>query len=164
MPGQFKYIGFSRVEIHDEVLFAPSGSIGRWAKKVAAKNTIETKKAAPVNKRTNKFPGNFPRGYLRSQISSSVDREGPKIIGIATESRAPYTIYVIQGTGTQYFRDAAGRFAKGGFPLPANNFGDFRRARIIRGQAANNFLVKGLAGTARTHPSLGGVGFKRFNT
>lgn len=163
MPGQFKYVGFSRVELHDEVLFAPTATIGRWASQVAAKNTVETKKAAPVNKRSNKFPGNFPIGYLRSQISSSVDREGPKILGITTRSDAPYSIYVIQGTNTQYFRDSLGRFAKGGFPLPANNFGFFRRARVIRGQKANNFMLNGLTRTSFTHRSLAGATFKRFN-
>lgn len=164
MPGQFSFVGYSHVELHDEVLFAPTGQVRRWAKTVARENTVQTKAAAPVNKRTNKFPGNFPRGYLRSQISSSVDAEGPKVLGISTSSGAPYSLYVIRGTSTQYFRDQLGRFTTGGFPLPANNFGSFRRVSVIRGQRANNFLLKGLAGTASRHPSLVGARFLHFDT
>lgn len=164
MPGgRFKYIGYSSIEIHDEVLFAPGGQVTNWAHRVAVANTRNTKKAAPVNKRTRKFPGDTPVGWLRSQIGSGVSRDGAKILGIETWSNADYTIYVVKGTNTQYFRDSLGRFSRGGFPLPANNYGNFKRVRIIRGQKPNNFFLKGLAATARTHPSLGGVGFKRFD-
>lgn len=160
MPGQFRYIGLVNIEIHDEVLFLPSGPIRNWARKVAAAQTRNTKAEAPVNKRTNKFPGNLPVGSLRNMISSSVQTEGPKIVGVTTTSAAPYSIYVIRGTNPQYFRDAGGRFAKGGFPLPANNFGGFRRVSRIDGQRANNFMTRGLAKTGRAHPSLRQAGSK----
>lgn len=161
-----KIVGPVAIEIHDEKLFHGRGAVNVWANRLAATNTRNTKKAAPVNKRTRKFPGNPPRGHLKANISSSVTHLGTKVIGIDTHSKAKYSIFVIRGTKTQYRRDVLGRFAPNavGFPLPANNFGPFRRSQRIRGQKANNFMVEGLRLTATTHPAIRGASrkFMRF--
>jgi len=159
-----RMIGPVAVEIHDEVLFAPGGQIRKWSQGVAISNTKNTKTAAPLNKRTRKFPGNPPRGTLKRLISSNVKMEGPKVIGIETRSDAPYSVYVIKGTHTQWSRDVLGRFtdAARGFALPSNNYGRYRHVQRVRGQKANNFLVKGLAKTAIRHPALGGAKFRTW--
>jgi hypothetical protein len=151
-----RIVGPVAIEVHAEILFAPGGQIRRWASGVAREQTANTKAEAPVNKRTRKFPGNPPRGYLKSTISSSVTSVTPLSLAIDTSTDADYAVYVIKGTSTRYARDALGRFgfAAEGFPLPTNNFGKFRRVQRVRGQKPNNFFVRGKNRTARNHPSL----------
>lgn len=149
------------IEIHDDALFHGNGDVNKWAKKVALAQQRNTVKAAPINKRTRKFPGNPPRGHLKASINTNKRMMGRKIIGIDTYSNARYSIYVIKGTKTQYRRGAGGRFAAaypGGFPLPRNNYGPFKRVQRIRGQSANNFMLVGLQHTAVAHPAIKGAG------
>lgn len=152
------------IEIHDERLFVSGGMVRKWAQGIAIAQTRNTKKEAPLNKRTRKFPGNPPRGTLKRLVSSNVKMQGPKVIGIETRSDAPYSLYVIKGTSTQYSRDVLGRFttAERGFALPSNNYGRYRKVQRVRGQKANNFMLRGLARTAVKHPSLGGKSFRTF--
>ncbi len=144
--------------LDDEKLFLPGHTVHRWATGIAREQTRNTKRAAPLNKRTRKFPGNLPRGSLKGMISSKTERDATRILSITTVSKAPYTIFVHGGTRTTFARDKLGRFADARFPLPANNFGRFRRVQRIRGQKANPFLVRGLQATAIRHPSLRGAG------
>lgn len=165
-----RYVGPISIEIHDEVLFMPGGDVHNWAGKVRAAQTRNTKNAAPLNRRMNKNRGQPPRGSLKAMISSSLEREGSKILGITTRSDAPYTMYVVGGTRTQYRRQSGGRFGSG-FSLPPNA-GFTRNANAgiksfdptkstgrtivqkVAGQPANNFMKAGLIRTGRTHPSL----------
>lgn len=160
MVTHINYVGPVVIEIHDEVLFYGSGDVSKWATKVAAAQTRNIKKAAPVNKRTHKFPGNPPRGHLRASINSSKRMMGTKIIGIDTYSNARYSMFVIGGTRDQIARSTLGTFlpAKGtGFALPRNNYGPFKWRQKVRGQKANNFMLTGMRRTAVTHPSIAGA-------
>lgn len=47
-----RYQGPIILELHDEVLFARGHLIHRWATGIAREMTINSKKEAPVNKRT----------------------------------------------------------------------------------------------------------------
>lgn len=169
-----RYVGPVSVEIHDEVLFLPGGAINNWAQKVRSAQTRNTRNAAPLNRRTNKNRGQPPVGTLKAGISSRVTMDATKIVGITTTSSAPYSMFVIGGTRTQWHRGAGGRFA-GGFSLPYNagftrnanagikNFDPTRGTgrtivQKVAGQPANNFMREGLRRTGMTHPALRGAG------
>lgn len=149
------------IEIHDEVLFIPGGEISRWVYGVASELHFYTLAEAPLNKRPNKTSGEPPPGHLISMLDSDVTQAG-KVFSINESSRAHYTRYVIEGTGTIIARDAGGRFASPGegrgMYLPANpGYGRGRWRQRVRGQRANNFLGRAYDLTARKHPALKGV-------
>lgn len=153
-----------KIEIHDEVLFHGEGAVAKWTRGLKKEMQFEVHSAAPLNRRTHKFPGNPPVGNLRRKIKTSIATEGDKVIGITTVSGANYTQFVIDGTKTQYKRIPKGQagggrfdFAAGGFPLPSNNFGRYRRVQRVRGQKANNFLLTGYNRVALRHSALVGM-------
>lgn len=155
-------------EEHDEVMYLPGGIVNRWVHTVASEMYFWMEREVPVNKRVNKTSGQPPVGTLRAMLFSDVDQFGPHELQITAGSRAPYTRYVVEGTGTIYSRSArgeGGRFVSlgeggegGGMYLPANpGYGGARWRQHVRGQAANNFIGRAYDMTARVHPSLRGV-------
>jgi hypothetical protein len=141
-------------EIHDEVLFLPGHTVSRWVHEVASELHFYTIQQAPMNKRPNKTSGEPPPGHLISSLQSEVIQVG-RTFSITENSRAHYTRYVIEGTGTIYARGPGGQFGAAeegsGMYLPANpGYGRGRWRQRVRGQKANNL-------TARKHPALKGI-------
>lgn len=155
-------------EEHDEVMYAPGGIVHRWVHEVASEMFFWMEREVPVNKRVNKTAGEPPVGTLRAMIFSDVDRIGVREFQISAGSRAPYTQYVVKGTGPIFAapRAASGQFiplgegdeAFGGMYLPANpGYGRARWRQRVRGQDANNFIGRAYDHTARAHPALRGT-------
>lgn len=161
----------SAIIVTDEVLFTDAGSIGRWRTSVASQMTRNSKAAAPVNSRVVKSRANaaYPVGSLRNLISTHTRNVTLRQFEIVTESRAPYSLYVIKGTSTIYAKSArvpagtreGGRFAPigkglGGMYVPPGHGMGAMFRRQVRGQKANNFLAAGFDRTAARHSSLRG--------
>lgn len=147
------------IVVDDLKLFAPYGTIGRWAATVNSEMFFHAQRNAPINKRPNKTSGQPPVGSLLASIRGDLDRVGPRQFQMHTSVNVPYAMYVIMGTSAIYARGSGGRFstAEGGMYLPANpGFGRARWRQRVRGQKANNFLEKAFAATARAHPSIKG--------
>lgn len=159
------------IVVTDEVLFSPAGDIGRWRASVAAQMTRNAKAAAPVNSRSVKSRANaaYPVGSLRRLISSHTRNITLRRFEIITESAAPYSLYVIKGTGRIYSRSArvpkgeegAGQFTpigwgSGGMYIPQGAGHKALIRQSVSGQKANNFLAAGFDRTARRHSSLSG--------
>jgi hypothetical protein len=116
-----------------------------------------------MNKRPNKTSNSPPPGHLISMLNSDVTQVG-KVFDIVERSRASYSRYVIEGTGTIYARSpdrkgfATAGEGGGAMYLPANpGYGRGRWRQRVRGQSANNFLGRAYDLTARTHPALKGI-------
>lgn len=77
-----------RVVIFDEHLYRPTGMVGKWMTKITTRFTAEAVKAAPKD-----------TGYLAAGISGDVNQIGPKLVQGLISSDAPYTMFVIRGTG-----------------------------------------------------------------
>lgn len=149
------------IVVTDTKLFNRTGDIGRWAERVNLAMVANTKREAPhgaTSGRIHKTSG-LPAGYLRANIFGDVQRVGPRQLQTTISSLAPYSLYVLKGTGPIYVRDARGRFgtAEGGMWLPGNpGWGKGRWRQHVRGQQSNNFFERGFDRTARTHSSLRG--------
>lgn len=77
-----------RVVIFDEHLYRPTGMVGFWMNKVTTRFVAEAITAAPKD-----------TGYLAAGISGDVNQIGPKQVQGVISSDAPYTMFVIRGTG-----------------------------------------------------------------
>jgi hypothetical protein len=170
-------LGPVRVEVHDERLYAHGHLVDKFVRKLAAETTGHTRRHAPRNKRTRKFPKAPPIGTLKRLIASTVDRVETRVVGFSTQADAPYAVYVHQGTGrirgrwaagtigprftTQDVGPVGGRFRKGGIPLPNNNWGPYRRVSSVKGQPANPFIIKGMADTGKRHEAMRGANIMR---
>jgi hypothetical protein len=160
MVRRIVYNGPILVEIHDEVLFLPTGSVGRWKASVRRQSEILTRMKTPVNKRSWKWPNQPARGTLQQSIASrTTGGLAAKRFSIITSANAPYALYVHEGTKTPIFaknRSAGGQFgtAETGMALPPNNFGRFRRRQRVRGQDANPFLIEGMKSVSAVHPAV----------
>ena len=180
MARRIRYVGPTLIELHTEVLFLPTGPIGRWKRSVERTTREASRLAAPVNKRANKNPaspsnpyGGTPRGHLRSTIHSDVTGS-LKRFWIDVYASAPYALFVHQGTGPIFSRGPGGRFgrAREGMVLPANVVGGkvYQRGRPrvqrVSGQDAQPFLHEGMAIAARAHSSLrpGAASMRVFQT
>ena len=153
-----RFSGPYAASINDEKLWRPGHLVHDHASSIGRLWTTSSKKAAPINKRNRKFPGAPPRGSLKAGISTAVDREGTRKIGITQTSKAPYSVYVHGGTRSLiYARNIKGEFAKAHFRLPRNNFGPYKVVARIRGQKANPFIYKGLRAVAAVHPAVAGA-------
>lgn len=149
-----RYVGPTVIEIHDEVLFGPGGDLHRYGYRVRTEIERNARRAAPRNKRSAKWPGNPPIGHLKRSIGSSLDRNAAaKVIGITVFANASYAVYVHEGTRPVIVWKK-GYGAKGGFPLPTNNYGPRRRVKAISGQEGQPFLREGYNAARATHSSL----------
>jgi hypothetical protein len=79
---------FSNVVIFDELLYRPTHLVHHWMTKVTMRFEAEAINAAPVD-----------TGVLVAGISGSVKTLGPRLLQGTISSEAPYTMYVIRGTG-----------------------------------------------------------------
>lgn len=157
----FSYQFVAGVE-YDEVLYAPGGIVNRWVYEVNTTMFFNLEREVPVNQRVNKTAGEPPVGTMRAELFSDVSRLGTREFMIEAGSNAPYTRYVVEGTGpiTASPRNELGQFVTigeegGGMYLPANpGFGPGRWRARVRGQAANNFIGRAYDATARAHPAL----------
>ena len=107
---------------------------------------------APVNRRARKshWDAAYPPGSLKSSISGSADRIGPRHWQIVLDIGVPYAAYVIGGTGPTIVPTTQPYMT-----LPANpGFGRRRRHNVVRGQRPNTFLRSAARATGRTHPSV----------
>jgi hypothetical protein len=159
----FSYQFVAGVE-YDEVLYAPGGIVHRWVHEVNSTMFFNLEREVPLNSRVNKTFGEPPVGTMRAELFSDVTRIGTKEFTIEAGSNAPYTKFVVEGTGPIFKapRNEAGQFVSlgedgegGGMYLPANpGFGPGRWRQRVRGQAANNFIGRAYDATARAHPAL----------
>jgi hypothetical protein len=76
------------VVIFDEHLYRPTGLVGFWMNKVTTRFVAEAVRAAPKD-----------TGELAAGISGDVKQIGPKQVQGTISSSAPYTMFVIRGTG-----------------------------------------------------------------
>lgn len=173
------------VEISHGKLFNPTGTVTRWANKVALVAEGHAIKEAPhsiANPGPNsRGPRPFkskanpePAGTLIASIYSEVNRVGLDQLTITVGAGARYAEWVSRGTsgassrifqsrvpaggrGPQGQRPGTFSYKQGGMFLPPN-FGYKAGVPIqnVSGQAANNFLGRAFDKTARTHRSLRG--------
>lgn len=162
------------VVVTDTKLFNRTGAVGVWSEKIKVAFEAHAVEEAPTGAdtgRINKSRANaaWPVGSLKANISGDVDRVGPRQIVTTISSRAPYSLYVIKGTGPIFSKSAripagepgAGQFAElgegRGMYIPGNpGWGGSKIRQHVRGQKANNFLARAFDATARTHSSLRG--------
>jgi len=169
------------VVVTDSKLYGRTGDVGRWAARVEEAYTAHAIAEAPHGgdqpgpgtrgARWNKSFKNekWPVGSLKANISGEVERVAVRHLITTVTSGAPYSIYVLKGTGMHtggfikaaFPRNPKGQFTarpKGrwGMYLPRNLGFNERWVPAVRGQEANNFLERAFAATARTHSSLRG--------
>ena len=156
------------IVITDTKLFNRTGAIGLWAERVESRFTANAIAKAPSGAdsgRVNKSRANaaYPVGSLKAGISGGVRRIGPRQLQTIVQSSAPYSLFVIKGTGMIFStsaRDSGGRFTPlegAGLYIPSNpGWGKSQMRQRVRGQAPNNFLGAAFDATARTHSSLRG--------
>lgn len=161
------------IEIHDAKLFAPSGIVYNWARKITTEVKVAAQSKAPPSRSKAKW-GTKATGELQRGIKGRVDKAGPKVLDMVIESTAPHTKYVHGGTayqGQRYiystlgwankaFVDevlasgevAVGEEFKGLFmrlPPPGPRF-----LMRVRGQKRNPFLTDGYNEVAKVHRAL----------
>jgi hypothetical protein len=76
------------VVIFDEHLYRPTGLVGFWMNKVTMRFVAESIAAAPKD-----------TGRLASGISGDVHQIGVRLVQGRLSSSAPYTMFVVRGTG-----------------------------------------------------------------
>lgn len=146
---------------YDQRLWDNGHLVGEWARGMATSLTLNTRSAAPVNKRAAPTRGNLARG-----IFSRSNRTGARQRRIFMYSSAPYTEYVVFGTDTIVAK------SKKGMKLPPHyvgkgvnsatskwvgmSFDGRKRMKQVSGQPANDFFTRGLDRTSARHPSLRG--------
>jgi hypothetical protein len=162
------------VELHDEILFTPTGIVTRWVDVVAAEIGDAIRVEAPVGHRPNKTDGTAP-GWLKETVFSDVSQK-LKTYTIEAGANADYAKFVVKGTGPVIFattaripagEEGAGQFKalgeEGGMFLPANpGYGRAQQRQRVRGQAPNNFIVRGYNTAARGHGALKRMNSNRF--
>jgi hypothetical protein len=143
----------TKLVVYDSVLFNRTGQVRRWADAVQVRFTANAISEAPLNKRPLKSRSStLPVGGLKAGISGDVTRIGPRMLQTDISSSAPYSLYVIKGTGP-----VISPTRKAFMTLPANpGYGGHQRAKTVSGQKPNDFLTRAGAITARRHPSLRG--------
>lgn len=149
----------SKIVVHDQGLFVPGGDIHRWLETVKQQIEFGVTRECPIGHRPNKTDGTSP-GHLASTIFADLTRVGQRQATIVVGATADYTIYVVKGTSTIYARNTLGQFVSnefggGGMFLPANpGYGGDKTRQRVRGQKANNFIVRGYNDAARRHSAL----------
>jgi len=79
----------TNVVIFDEHLYRPTGMVHHWMNKVTTRFVAEAVKAAPLGE----------TGRLKAGIDGDVKQIAPKMVQGVISSSAPYTMFVIRGTG-----------------------------------------------------------------
>jgi hypothetical protein len=149
------------VQMYDQRLWDNGHLIGEWARGMATSLTLNTRAEAPINKRAAGTRGNLARG-----ISSRSNRTGARQRRITMYSSAPYTDYVVFGTGTIRAKSKKGMKLPGHYVGKGVNsatskwvgmsFDGRKRKKVVSGQPANDFFERGMNRTAVRHPSLRG--------
>lgn len=85
------------VEAHGEVLFAPTGPVGRWQNMFSNRLTAAAERYAPANKRPRW--AHYGKPLKTTFTSSTVYQPGRFKVYSAVGSTAPYAAFVDQGTG-----------------------------------------------------------------
>ncbi len=141
------------VEANAEVLFAPSGDVGRWTNRFSQRVGAFTRAEAPSNKRPRWSHYGKP---LASTITASTTYQpGRMRVYAAIGSGAPHAYYVDQGTGvyagnSPYEAKVLPPWAQGSPSLYERTWrpggpGTRRVAPVmIKGQKGQNFFDKGL--------------------
>lgn len=152
------YAGISKLVLYDSVLFQRTGSpssIWTWAERLEARFTMYAREEAPLNKREAKSTwrglGAYPVGSLKFSLRGDVDEIGPKQLRTTISANVPYALYVLRGTGPFIWPDSGDYMT-----LPPNLGYHNRRAAVVSGQSANNFLARAARRTAARHPSIRG--------
>lgn len=161
------------IVVTDTKLFNRTGDVGRWAARVETAFTLHAIEEAPSGESTNRVHKSranaaWPVGSLKANIHGDVARVGLRQLQTTISSDAPYSLYVLRGTGMIFSKSArvpkgepgAGQFAElegGGMYIPSNpGWGRSRIRQRVRGQKPNDFLGRAFDATARTHSSLRG--------
>ena len=152
------------VEVNAEVLFMPTGPVGKWSTLFVERLERNTKSFAPRNKRPHW--SHYGPVSLKNSISSGIDYD-PMTLQVhgAVGSSVNYATYVDQGTGVfaggaPYKAKILPPYTRGGASLyehtwvPSHgeegaNGGMANRVRAvwIKGQKPQHFFEKGLART-----------------
>lgn len=163
------------VEVHDEVMYGPTGLVGRWATSVARELKSAAIAEAPTGAtsgRVNKSRANAhePVGSLKKGIRSATSRTGPHSLDIELISTASYSLYVLKGTHSPIIaksaripkgQPGAGQFASleegGGMYLPGNpGWGKSKMRQRVSGQRPNRFIDRAVATVGARHSSIRG--------
>lgn len=154
------------VEAHAEILFAPTGDIGEWKRRVSRKVAGAASRFAPSNER----PRWAHYGQPLKQTMTATTSYQPKRMRVysAVGSKADYAYYVDQGTGIH-----AGRAPWAAKILPPRTQGGHdlweprkgRPDKMIKGQRGQQFMQRGLDSAFRSMriytrkvPGNGGIG------
>lgn len=124
-----------KVVVFDQSLYIGTGLVNKWMVGVTESFGINARLEAPVNKRAN--TGHGAPGLLRSSISTSVNRVGPRQITGDVSVNVPYALYVLRGTTGPIFSTKGFRYANS---LDKRLTGPYRRV------------------TRKTHQGPGGKG------
>jgi hypothetical protein len=85
------------VEANGEVLFAPTGDVGRWTNRFSHRVLAAAQQAAPVNKRPRW--GHYGKPLKTTFRASTTYQPGRMKVYSAIGSGSPHAYYVDQGTG-----------------------------------------------------------------
>lgn len=85
------------VEANGEVLFAPTGDVGRWTNRFSQRVRAFTEQEAPTNKRPRW--GHYGKPLKSTMRASTTYQPGRMKVYAAVGSTAPHAYYVDQGTG-----------------------------------------------------------------
>ena len=129
-------------------LFLPAGMVTNWHRVLSNSITRETKAAAPTNKRPNYWL-HTQGPKLKQSITSTSSKPDPvnRVVTSAVGSRAPYALFVDQGTKSQEAKVLPpwpGRYAFFEHTWrPAPNRPQVGR-RLVQGQKAQYFFDEGM--------------------
>lgn len=147
---------------YEEKLFLKGHLIRRWFDGVNAELHTAIVAEAPHSA----MPGGSKRYPPRSNKNVGVPGDLRRGISVETHlvhshliegnivSDAPYTMYVISGTGPIYFRGEGGQFGGRGLDLPSQPWIKRLRLQRVSGQDANDFFLRGYEIVATHHSSL----------
>lgn len=160
MPFGYSLVVTKKV-VHDEILWTPFGSFGRWAGEITFELGAAGRFHAPLNRRQHKTAGQPPVGSLKASIRSEMTHLTLRRFNIDLSANVFYAKWVHNGTGTIIARGTGGRFrpAAEGMYLPANLGYRARWRQRVSGQSGNPFLRRAWNDVSRHHSSMG-----RFST
>lgn len=139
------------VEVHGEVLFMPTGDVGRWTRSFSSTLQRAAARFAPSNKRPRWSHYGPP---LKTTMRASTDYDPATLrVHAAVGSTAPYSLYVDQGTGIYggngpYEAKVVPPWPDRGYQLYEYSWlasAKGRKPWMIKGQEGQEFFDKALA-------------------
>lgn len=161
------------IEIHDAKLFAPTGIVYNWSRRVTREVKEASQTFAPPSRSRARW-GSKATGKLKRSIKGRVESRGPKVLDMIVEVGVYYGKWVHGGTGrngTRFIYSTLGAANKQFIAEVIRDQAYYRTAEFpglymklpppgpkfllrVRGQRANPFLVDGYNLVSKTHQSL----------